>query len=136
MVMEGEGDPKKILGREDVARFAREFLFLHEKDREHFVVLLLNTKNEIMAHEIVTMGILDSSLVHPREVFKPAIAGSAASIIVIHNHPAGNPEPSPEDMAVTMRLCQAGYLLGIPLRDHIIVGGNNYFSFKEGGIIS
>jgi DNA repair protein RadC len=135
MVMEGSGDPAKIAGPEDVARFGREFLGLHGKDREHFIVLLLNAKNEVTAYETVTIGILNASLVHPREVFKPAIVGSAAAIIVIHNHPGGDPKPSLEDIEITERLRKSGELLGIPLRDHIIIGTEKFYSFKIGGTV-
>ena len=133
MVLEGEGDPAKVKAPFEVAAFARDYLRLHEKDRENFVVLILNTKNEIIAFETVTVGILNASLVHPREVFKPAIAASAASIIIVHNHPAGDPNPSDEDLLVTKRLMEAGAILGVPLKDHIIIGRDGYFSFQEGG---
>ncbi|HLL45799.1 MAG TPA: JAB domain-containing protein, partial [Longimicrobiaceae bacterium] len=91
-------------------------------DREHFAALLLDTKNRLIGVTTVSVGDLSSALVHPREVFKPAILASAASIIVGHNHPSGDMEPSPEDIAVTRRLAEAGELLGIALLDHVIIG--------------
>ena len=101
----------------------------------HFKALLMDTKNRVMRVVTVTIGTLDGSLVHPREVFKEAITASAASIIVAHNHPSGDPSPSREDKAVTLRLVECGKLLGIELLDHIIVGDNRYVSFKERGLL-
>lgn len=80
------------------------------------------------------MGLLNSSLVHPREVFAPAIAGAAASLILAHNHPSGDPEPSPEDVRVTAQLAESGRILGIPVRDHVILGADGYVSLMERGL--
>jgi len=99
-------------------------------DRENFVVVLLNTKNEVIETPLVSVGTLSASLVHPREVCKPAIRASAASVILAHNHPSGNVEPSQEDREVTKRLARAAKLLGIELLDHVIVG-DGCFSMKE-----
>ncbi|HBG22290.1 MAG: DNA repair protein RadC [Syntrophaceticus sp.] len=104
-------------------------------DREHFRVMLLNTKNRVLGLETVSIGSLNASLVHPREVFKNAIQRSAAAIILIHNHPSGDPSPSPEDLEITVRLCEAGRLLGIEILDHIIIGDHVYASFREKGLI-
>lgn len=109
--------------------------FLEGVDREYLIVLNLNTKNRVTSLNTVSMGSLNSSIVHPREVFKPAILGNAASIIIAHNHPSGDPNPSKEDISITNRLKECGKLLGIELLDHIIVGENTYISFKEEGII-
>jgi DNA repair protein RadC len=84
---------------------------------------------------LITRGLLDSSLVHPREVFRAAIAEAAAGIVVLHNHPSGNPTPSADDRAVTRQLVEAGRLLDIPVYDHVIVGGDRYFSFAEAGLL-
>ncbi len=108
---------------------------LRDAKQEHFKALLMDTKNRVMRVVTVTIGTLDGSLVHPREVFKEAITASAASIIVAHNHPSGDPSPSREDKAVTLRLVECGKLLGIELLDHIIVGDNRYVSFKERGLL-
>ena len=97
-------------------------------DREMFVVMVLNTKHYVTAIHTVSLGCLDASIVHPREVFKIAILGNASGIIVGHNHPSGDPEPSPEDRHVTKRLLEAGVLLGIDVLDHIIVGDGGRFS--------
>ncbi|MGG3887339.1 JAB domain-containing protein [Brevibacillus panacihumi] len=108
--------------------------FLQENDREQFLLLCLNTKNEPTAIHTVSVGSLDASIVHPRETFKIAILSISASIIVAHSHPSGDPTPSQQDLAVTKRLREAGELMGITLLDHIIVGSEGAFvSLKEGG---
>lgn len=104
----------------------------HEKV-EKFIIVLLNTKNEILKWEIISVGSLNASIVHPREVFNKAIRNSAAAIIAIHNHPSGHVAPSKEDMNITMRLKEAGSIVGINLIDHIIIGREQYYSFKEHG---
>lgn len=104
------------------------------EDREHLLVLLLNTKNRVIGVNTVSVGDLSSSIVHPREVYKPAILAGAASIILSHNHPSGDPTPSAEDVAVTKRIQQGGELLGIDLLDHIIVGDGTFVSLKERGL--
>ena len=103
-------------------------------DRENFVVVLLNTKNEVIETSTVSVGTLGASLVHPREVFKPAVRASAASVILAHNHPSGKVEPSQEDREVTRRLGEAADILGIEVLDHVIVG-DGYFSMKEHGML-
>ena len=110
--------------------------FLQETDREQFFLLCLNTKNEPTALHTVSIGSLDASIVHPREVFKVAILSNAASVIVAHNHPSGDPSPSQPDLEVTQRLQEAGELLGITVLDHIIVGTEGaYTSLKERGLM-
>ena len=103
-------------------------------DRENFVVVLLNTKNEVIETSTVSVGTLSASLVHPREVFKPAVRASAASVVLAHNHPSGKVEPSREDREVTRRLGEAAGILGIEMLDHVIVG-DGYFSMKEHGML-
>jgi DNA repair protein RadC len=108
--------------------------YLADADREHFVVLLLDTQNQIIGIHTVTVGTLDASLVHPREVFKPAILANAASVVLAHNHPSGDPAPSPEDRTVTRQLQDAGALLGIEVHDHLVLGdAPRYYSFAEAG---
>lgn len=102
-------------------------------DREEFLVVLLDAKGRTMGFNIVSVGTLAASLVHPREVFKPAILGNAASVILLHNHPSGDPTPSPEDVTLTCRLREAGELLGIKVIDHVIVGDGCYRSFADDG---
>lgn len=108
--------------------------YLADADREHFVVLLLDTQNRIIGIHTVSVGTLDASLVHPREVLKPAILANAASIVLAHNHPSGDPSPSPEDRTVTRQMRDAGALLGIEVHDHIVLGdAPRYYSFAEAG---
>lgn len=110
-------------------------LFLADKDREYFIVASLDTKNQPVSINICHIGSLNASIVHPREVMKSAILSNAASIIVGHNHPSGQPEPSKEDIDVTKRLVEAGKIIGIDVIDHIIVGDETYTSLKEKGYI-
>jgi DNA repair protein RadC len=114
---------------EDVAALYMEEM-RHLK-KEYFKVLFLNTKNEILSVENTSIGNLNSSIVHPREVFRSAVKKGAAAIIVIHNHPSGNPMPSQNDLDITRRLSEAGQLLGIPVLDHLIIGDGVYISLKE-----
>lgn len=102
---------------------------------EEFHLLTLDAQNRVTRQALITRGILNSSLVHPREVFRAAIAEAAAGIIVVHNHPSGNPAPSADDKAVTIQLVEAGKLLDMPVYDHVIVGGDRYFSFAEAGLL-
>ncbi len=113
----------------DVCQFLREYLA--GVDREHFVELMLDKKNRVIGLNTVSVGSLDSSIVHPREVYKPAILSNAAALIFGHNHPSGDPAPSPEDRAMTARLVECGKLLGIQVLDHIIVGDGKYYSFAD-----
>ena len=101
--------------------------------REHFVGFYLNARNQLLARILVSVGSLSASIVHPREVFEPAIVRGAAGVIVAHNHPSGDPEPSPEDVSVTRRLADAGSLLGIELLDHVVVAERGYVSLKQRG---
>lgn len=102
-------------------------------NQEHFVVLFLNVKNEVLHKQTIFIGSLNSSIVHPREIFREAVKRSAASIIAAHNHPSGNPSPSPEDIEVTKRLIEAGSIMGIEVIDHIIIGDHKFLSLKEKG---
>jgi DNA repair protein RadC len=102
---------------------------------EEFRLLVLDTQHRLVRDLLVTRGLLDSSLVHPREVFRAAIAEAAAAVVLVHNHPSGNPAPSPDDRAVTRQLVEAGKLLDIPVYDHVIIGGDRYFSFAEAGLL-
>ena len=99
--------------------------------KEHFVGLYLNTRNRLLARETISVGSLNVSVVHPREVFQPALQHSAASMIVVHNHPSGETDPSDDDIAISRRLVEAGDLLGIAVLDHVIVGRSGYTSLKE-----
>lgn len=102
---------------------------------EHFRVLLLDTRNGVIKQDDISKGTLNASIVHPREVFNPAISHRAAALVVLHNHPSGDPSPSKEDLALTARLKQAGDLLGIPVLDHLVIGDNRFVSMKERGLM-
>lgn len=111
--------------------------FLQDEDRETFLVVCLDTKNQPTALNIVSIGTLNSSLVHPREVYKIALLANSNGIIIAHNHPSGDPTPSQEDIEVTRRLIEAGGILGITVMDHVIVGSDHRFvSLKERGLLS
>ena len=104
---------------------------MRDLKKEHFVVLYLNAKNQLVHKETISMGTLNANLVHPREIFEPALKHSAAQIIAAHNHPSGDPKPSEDDMELTKRLTEAGKMMGIEIMDHVIVSKNSHFSFKE-----
>ena len=108
---------------------------MRDLKKEHFVVLYLNAKNQLVHKETISMGTLNANLVHPREVFEPALKYSAAQIIAAHNHPSGDPKPSEDDLEVTKRLTEAGKMMGIEVMDHVIISKNSYFSFKEEKIL-
>jgi DNA repair protein RadC len=109
------------------------FSEIRDKKKEHFVVLYVNTRNQVILKEVVSIGTLNASLVHPREVFEPAVRTLAAGIILAHNHPSGEAEPSDADIAVTKRMCEAGKLMGIEVLDHIIITKGKWYSFRDHG---
>ena len=127
-------DRKTIKTPEDAHRILEGYFT--DLSCEHFAALLLSTKNHVIAVTTVSIGSLNSSIVHPRELFQRAILANAASLILAHNHPSGDPTPSPEDIALTKRLVDAGKLLDIGILDHIIVGENCFVSLKEKGMLS
>ena len=106
---------------------------LQDEPAEVFGILCVSTKHRVIAFHEVSRGTLDSTLVHPREVFKAALLANAAAIVLTHNHPSGDPTPSPDDYQLTRRLVDAGKLIGVEVLDHIIVGDGRYFSFREAG---
>ena len=119
---------KTIQTAEDVYKIMRaEF---KNKKKEHFKLVLLNTRNQIIRKVSVTKGTLNTSLIHPREVFKSALSHSAASVILVHNHPSGDPRPSDDDIKITKRLIEAGKIMGIEVHDHVIMAGDRYTSLK------
>ncbi len=124
---DGESTPL-VRGPESVYELCRD---IRGMNREHFVGFYLNSRNQVLRREIISIGSLNASIVHPREVFVPAVALSAASIVLSHNHPSGDPTPSEEDLAITRRLLEAGRILGIDLLDHVIVCRESFASFKE-----
>lgn len=120
------------LGPEDVWKELKD---IRDNKKEHFVVFYLDSRNQEIKREIISVGSLNASLVHPREVFEPAIKHLAAQIILAHNHPSGDTEPSEDDLTVNKRLVEAGKILGIEVIDHIIVTQSRYFSFKERNLL-
>jgi DNA repair protein RadC len=104
-------------------------------DREEFLAVVLDGKNRVQGFNVVSVGSLTASLVHPREVFKAAILANAAAVIVLHNHPSGDPTPSSEDIAITQRLRQAGEILGVNVLDHVVIGDGRYISFADEGLL-
>src|SRR5262245_32901509 len=128
---EGYGHRQQFRSSQDMyVMFRERFL---RADREEFVVLLLDAKNKLLGFHVVSVGSLTSSIVHPREVYKVAILGNAAAIILLHNHPSGDPTPSNEDLHITQRLCQIGEVLGIKVLDHVVIGDGRYVSFVDDG---
>jgi DNA repair protein RadC len=123
-----------IRSPEDAAQYVMDELRF--QNQEHFVCLFLDTKNQVICKKCVFKGSLNASVVHPREIFHEAIRSSAAAVICVHNHPSGDPTPSPEDIYVTERLVEAGRILGIEVLDHLIIGDYVFFSMREKGIIS
>jgi DNA repair protein RadC len=108
---------------------------IRDNKKEHFVILYLDTRNQEIKKEIISIGSLNASLVHPREVFEPAVRNTAAQIIIAHNHPSGDTNPSTEDINISHRLAEAGKIMGIEVTDHVIVAKTGYFSFKEKGLL-
>ena len=120
---------EKIEGPEDVARYASPLLRFEQK--EHFLVMLLDVRNRVLAMPTVSVGSLTASVAHPREIFREAIRYSAANMILIHNHPSGDPTPSREDIQITKQMMKAGEIMGIPVLDHVIIAGDGFLSLKE-----
>ncbi len=123
-----------ITSPEVAAQYVRPYL--SEDKKEKFAVLLLNVRQKVLSFQIVSVGTLTASLVHPREVFKMAIRWSAYSMILVHNHPSGDTTPSREDMLLTVRLQKAGKIMGIEVVDHIIIAGKTYLSFREDNLLN
>ncbi|RQD70626.1 MAG: JAB domain-containing protein [Tindallia sp. MSAO_Bac2] len=129
LAITGRDSRYRIKCPEDISRLVMEDL-RHLK-KEVFNILLLNTKHEVISVEKISVGSLNASIVHPREVFQPAIRKSSSAIILVHNHPSGDPTPSKEDVNITKRLVESGDLLGISVLDHVIIGDNIYVSLRE-----
>lgn len=126
-------EPVIIRSPHDAAELLSEQMRYLQK--EHFVCVFLNTKNHVIAQETLSMGSLNASIVHPREVFRAAIKCSSASLVCAHNHPSGDPTPSPEDISLTARLVEAGQIVGIDVLDHLIIGDGSFVSLKERGLM-
>ena len=119
----------------EVYQAAEQLLALHEEPEEHFCIFCLNAKNKIVGVHTISIGSVNATIVHPREVFKAALLNNASAIICFHNHPSGDPEPSREDIETTSRLVEAGEILGIRVLDHIIIGEQRYLSMREKGLM-
>lgn len=120
----------------EISALACDVMGMDEMAEENFVIICLNTKNKIAGIHTISIGSLNSSIVHPREVFKAAMLNNAAAIILLHNHPSGDPEPSREDIEATQRLVNGGNILGIKVLDHVIIGDRyKYISFREQGLL-
>ena len=126
----GEYKPLRLSAPSDVYE---HFKTLHKSDKERFYTILLDAKNKVIGVDMVSQGLVDSSPVHPREVYKPAILASASSVIFVHCHPSGDPSPSESDKEITKQLIVAGGLLGIEVLDHVIIGRDEYYSFVDKG---
>lgn len=126
---------KPIVNPATAAEIVNQVFDMENQPNEVFAILCLNTKKKVAGAHIISQGSLSSSIVHPREVFKAAILNNAASIILAHNHPSGDPEPSREDIETTRRLVEAGEILGIRVLDHIIIGEQRYLSMREEGLM-
>jgi DNA repair protein RadC len=132
LAREGPLERTRIRGPRDVYDLCAPSM--RDLSQEEFRVLLVNTQHAVVREIVVTRGTLDASIVHPREVFRAAITESAAAMILVHNHPSGDPVPSAEDRDVTRQLAEAGRLIGIPVLDHVVVGDGRYVSFVEAGL--
>jgi len=128
-----EEPKRKVCSPKDV--YTLMYPKMREQKKEKFITLCLDTKNQILREEVVSVGSLNASIVHPREVFKSALMESSASVIMVHNHPSGDPSPSREDIMVTEKMVEGGKLLGIDVLDHIIIGEGRYVSLKDEGFV-
>lgn len=108
---------------------------LRTKKKEYLLAFFLNARHQVIAHEIISIGTLTASLAHPREIFAPSIGHASAAVILVHNHPSGDPSPSDEDNRLTKRIAEAGRILGIELLDHIIIAGSGAYSYKTAGVL-
>ena len=134
LAREGPLERTRIAGPRDIYELCAPGM--RDLLQEEFRVLLLNTQHAVLRELLITRGTLDTSVVHAREVFRAAVCEGAAVLVLVHNHPSGDPTPSPEDRAVTQQLVGAGQLLGIPVLDHVVVGNARYVSFVEAGLMS
>jgi DNA repair protein RadC len=120
---------------EDVAIVARGIYRTLDADKEHFLLLTMNNKNRVNGFKVISTGSLTASLVHPREVWRAALYLCAAAVVFVHNHPSGDPAPSPEDQDITRRLKETGDVLGIRVLDHVVLGHERFFSFSDRGLL-
>lgn len=138
MIIQLQEKSKTITSPKNVVEILRSILAAEDEitqDKEHFWTFHLNTRSSLICLELVSLGTIDTSVVHPREVFTRAVANRSSSLVIAHNHPSGVCEPSTQDIAITECLVEAGTLLDIPIVDHIIVGNESHYSFRETGLI-
>ena len=138
LIREGstKSDTKMADSPARVAEIVRAYWGDGELDREHLVCLMLNARSQVVGITTVSVGTLSASLVHPREVYKPAVLqGATAAIVVVHNHPSGDCNPSADDKDTTRRLVRAGEIMGIPILDHVIIARDSFWSFREHGLL-
>jgi DNA repair protein RadC len=124
-----------VRSSEDLASYARSIYATLDADKEHFTIIAANNKNRVNGFKVVSTGSLTASLVHPREVWRAALHLCAAAVLFVHNHPSGDPAPSPEDIDITKRLKETADILGIRVLDHVILGHDRYFSFTDKGML-
>lgn len=125
----------RAAGSEDVARIAKPIFADLNADKEHFVLLVLNNKNRVNGYKVISTGSLTGAIVRPADVYRAALHLAAAAVVFVHNHPSGNPAPSPEDQEITRRLKECGEMLGIRVLDHVILGADCYYSFSDKGLL-
>lgn len=125
----------KVSSPNGVKEFARKHMEMHMLPEEHFVTVMVNAKGCVTGYTEISHGLLSSAPVHPREVFKPAVVQNASAVVLVHNHPSGDPRPSEDDIKTTKRLVEAGELLGIKVLDHVIIGYTDSYSFAENGVM-
>lgn len=126
---------RPVRSSEDLFHYANSIYRTLDADKEHFTLIVLNNKNRVIGFKVISTGTLTSSLVHPREVWRAALFLGAASVLFVHNHPSGDPAPSPEDIDITKRLKETGDMLGIRVHDHVILGHERFFSFNDRGML-
>ena len=131
----GMNPGQPVRSSEDLASYARSIYATLDVDKEHFTVISTNNKNRVQGFKVVSTGSLTASLVHPREVWRSALHLCAAAVLFVHNHPSGDPAPSPEDIDITKRLKETADILGIRILDHVILGHGRYFPFSDKGML-
>ena len=131
----GMNPGQPVRSSEDLASYARSIYATLDVDKEHFTIIATNNKNRVQGFKVVSTGSLTASLVHPREVWRSALHLCAAAVLFVHNHPSGDPAPSPEDIDITKRLKETADILGIRILDHVILGHGRYFSFSDKGML-
>ena len=131
----GMNPGRPIRSSEDLYQYAKSVYATLDADKEHFTIISVNNKNRVHGFKVISTGTLTASLVHPREVWRAALYMCSAAVLFVHNHPSGDPAPSPEDIDLTRRLKQTADMLAIKIQDHIVLGHDRYFSFSDKGLL-